>query len=257
MGVELVLQPPTLELQCDAAHDSGGGFSALRTFRLLRVMRLMKAFESLHRILDVILSMLKQMTPFASLVLLFLFIFSLLGMQLFALRFRFDACSMQSVAAETDVAFLGTAMGTAECAYEISAWRRQCGDHPLAGSANLSAPSLLVAATARCYNVPRAHFDNLWSAFGTVFQVLTGEDWNAIMYDAYRSTGVIGILYFVLCTLIGFFLLLNLFLAMLLGCFEAMRSATEQQKLKAEAHDRGDQLGEAPQGPSGTDGYRR
>ena len=34
---------------------------------------------------------------------------------------------------------------------------------------------------------PFAHFDDFPTAMMTVFQILTGEDWNAIMYNAIRG----------------------------------------------------------------------
>ena len=37
--------------------------------------------------------------------------------------------------------------------------------------------------------LPRANFDNFWNAYLTVFQILTGEDWNNVMYTAIRSKG--------------------------------------------------------------------
>ena len=47
--------------------------------------------------------------------------------------------------------------------------------------------------------VPRAHFDNLLRAFVTIFQVLTAENWNNVMYDGRRSAGSWANLYVVTC----------------------------------------------------------
>jgi hypothetical protein len=44
---------------------------------------------------------------------------------------------------------------------------------------------------------PRANFDTLFNALVTVFQALTGEDWNVLMYSLRRSTGNGGWLYVV------------------------------------------------------------
>ncbi|XP_027058824.1 voltage-dependent N-type calcium channel subunit alpha-1B-like [Pocillopora damicornis] len=67
---------------------------------------------------------------------------------------------------------------------------------------------------------PRTNFDNFWNAALAVFQILTGEDWNAVMYDGVLSQGypekpfaLASALYFVLLVVLGNYTLLNVFLA--------------------------------------------
>lgn len=45
----------------------------------------------------------------------------------------------------------------------------------------LAAP--LLAAQVGKSQVPRSNFDNMGWAMLTVFQLLTGENWNTVMYD--------------------------------------------------------------------------
>ncbi|XP_073771749.1 calcium channel, voltage-dependent, L type, alpha 1D subunit, a isoform X28 [Danio rerio] len=65
----------------------------------------------------------------------------------------------------------------------------------------------------------RSTFDNFPQALLTVFQILTGEDWNAVMYDgimAYggpSSSGMIVCIYFIILFICGNYILLNVFLA--------------------------------------------
>ncbi|XP_053529886.1 calcium channel, voltage-dependent, L type, alpha 1D subunit, a isoform X2 [Ictalurus punctatus] len=65
----------------------------------------------------------------------------------------------------------------------------------------------------------RSSFDNFPQAMLTVFQILTGEDWNQVMYDgimAYggpSSSGMIVCLYFIILFVCGNYILLNVFLA--------------------------------------------
>ena len=42
---------------------------------------------------------------------------------------------------------------------------------------------------------PRAHFDNFWWGFVTVFQVLTGENWNEVLFDGIKVTGFASVAY--------------------------------------------------------------
>ncbi|XP_037831262.1 calcium channel, voltage-dependent, L type, alpha 1D subunit, a isoform X3 [Kryptolebias marmoratus] len=65
----------------------------------------------------------------------------------------------------------------------------------------------------------RSTFDNFPQALLTVFQILTGEDWNVVMYDgimAYggpSSSGMVVCFYFIILFICGNYILLNVFLA--------------------------------------------
>jgi hypothetical protein len=59
-------------------------------------------------------------------------------------------------------------------------------------------------------------------AFFTVFQVLTTENWNSVLFDSMRSDQIglyAPVMYYVSWIFIGNFILLNLFLAILLDSF--------------------------------------
>ncbi|KAF8564900.1 hypothetical protein P879_01668 [Paragonimus westermani] len=65
---------------------------------------------------------------------------------------------------------------------------------------------------------PRANFDGILQAMLTVFQILTGEDWNEVMYNgmrAYLGTPWYGVvvIYFIFLFIVGNYILLNVFLA--------------------------------------------
>uniref|UniRef100_A0A674CZF2 Voltage-dependent N-type calcium channel subunit alpha n=1 Tax=Salmo trutta TaxID=8032 RepID=A0A674CZF2_SALTR len=65
---------------------------------------------------------------------------------------------------------------------------------------------------------PTTNFDTFPAAILTVFQILTGEDWNAVMYHGIESHGgvrwgMFSSIYFIVLTLFGNYTLLNVFLA--------------------------------------------
>ena len=62
---------------------------------------------------------------------------------------------------------------------------------------------------------PRVNFDSFWWALMTIFQTLTGEDWNAAMFDAIHTNGAGAAVFFISLTVIGGYVMLNLFLAVL------------------------------------------
>jgi hypothetical protein len=67
--------------------------------------------------------------------------------------------------------------------------------------------------------IPRSNFDGLVLSFTTVFQILSCEGWNLVMYDARRATTWVSSLYFVILMITGGFIFMNLFVAILLGNF--------------------------------------
>uniref|UniRef100_A0A8C8A1Q2 Voltage-dependent L-type calcium channel subunit alpha n=1 Tax=Oryzias sinensis TaxID=183150 RepID=A0A8C8A1Q2_9TELE len=87
---------------------------------------------------------------------------------------------------------------------------------------------------------PRSTFDSFPQALITVFQILTGEDWNTVMYDgilAYGGPTMPGILvslYFIILFVCGNFILLNVFLAIAVDNLAEAESLTLAQKEKAE-----------------------
>lgn len=65
----------------------GSGLSVLRTFRLLRILKLVRFLPNLRRQLIVMLRTMDNVAVFFGLLMLFIFIFSILGMNLFGCKF--------------------------------------------------------------------------------------------------------------------------------------------------------------------------
>lgn len=73
--------------------------------------------------------------------------------------------------------------------------------------------------------MPRANYESFTVAFITVFQVLTMENWQQVLYASMRSCDnkminkTVTAIYYISWIFIGNFILLNLFLAILIGGF--------------------------------------
>jgi len=63
---------------------SNGAISALRAFRLLRIFKLAKSWKKFQYLLKTIIKTLKDISIFSILLFLFIFIYTLLGLELFA-----------------------------------------------------------------------------------------------------------------------------------------------------------------------------
>uniref|UniRef100_A0A8D0CD64 Voltage-dependent L-type calcium channel subunit alpha n=1 Tax=Scleropages formosus TaxID=113540 RepID=A0A8D0CD64_SCLFO len=90
----------------------------------------------------------------------------------------------------------------------------------------------------------RSNFDNFPQSLLTVFQILTGEDWNTVMYDgimAYggpASSGMIVCIYFIILFICGNYILLNVFLAIAVDNLADAESLNSAQKEEAEEKER-------------------
>uniref|UniRef100_A0A452QK54 Voltage-dependent L-type calcium channel subunit alpha n=1 Tax=Ursus americanus TaxID=9643 RepID=A0A452QK54_URSAM len=88
--------------------------------------------------------------------------------------------------------------------------------------------------------VRRSNFDNFPQALISVFQVLTGEDWNSMMYNGIMAyggpsyPGVLVCVYFIILFVCGNYILLNVFLAIAVDNLAEAESLTSAQKAKAE-----------------------
>ncbi|XP_020288402.1 voltage-dependent calcium channel type A subunit alpha-1 isoform X5 [Pseudomyrmex gracilis] len=80
---------------------------------------------------------------------------------------------------------------------------------------------------------PPTNFNTFPIALLTVFQILTGEDWNEVMYQGIESQGMAHSLYFIVLVLFGNYTLLNVFLAIAvdnLANAQELSAAEEEQK---------------------------
>uniref|UniRef100_A0A671SST7 Voltage-dependent T-type calcium channel subunit alpha n=1 Tax=Sinocyclocheilus anshuiensis TaxID=1608454 RepID=A0A671SST7_9TELE len=155
--------------------QQGGGLSVLRTFRLMRVLKLVRFMPALQRQLVVLMKTMDNVATFCMLLMLFIFIFSILGMHLFGCKFG----------SERD------------------------GD---------TLPD-------------RKNFDSLLWAIVTVFQILTQEDWNKVLYNGMASTSPVAALYFIALMTFGNYVLFNLLVAILVEGFQ-----TEEIPKKEDLH---------------------
>ena len=167
------------------SQGQGGVISVLRAFRLIRLIKLARSNVTLRCLIDSIAATVKAIGNFMVIMAIFIYVFSLLGMQLFAGRFKFDNEGYYD---------------------EING------------------------------KVPRTNFDGLLWSIITVFQIMVGDEWNQVMYKAYLAVSPNSVGYFIVLVLLGKIILLNLFLAILLGNFEqeslVIRGMMEDQVLE-------------------------
>uniref|UniRef100_A0AAQ4QHI4 Voltage-dependent P/Q-type calcium channel subunit alpha-1A n=1 Tax=Gasterosteus aculeatus aculeatus TaxID=481459 RepID=A0AAQ4QHI4_GASAC len=87
---------------------------------------------------------------------------------------------------------------------------------------------------------PSTNFDTFPAAIMTVFQILTGEDWNVVMYDGIKSQGGVNkgmafSVFFIVLTLFGNYTLLNVFLAIAVDNLANAQELTKDEQEEEEA----------------------
>ena len=78
---------------------------------------------------------------------------------------------------------------------------------------------------------PRENFDSLSATLITIFDVLIGDDWTSIMFNCIRAKGYGVSIYFILLVVMGTIIMMNLFLAIMLGNFDKARIFGHKKQL--------------------------
>merc|ERR1712106_970043 len=147
------------------------GMSVLRCIRLLRAFKVTRYWASMGNLVKSLVNSIASINALLVLLMLFIFIFALLGMQIFGGKFETES---------------------------------------------------------------RSTFNGFYQSTFTVFQILTGEEWNVVMYDGIQAYGGVknfglGVsLYFIILFICGNYILLNVFLAIAVDNLSDPESAEEE-----------------------------
>lgn len=152
----------------------------LRMLRVLRILRLMRSWRGLYKILKTFMAAIPQMINLVFLILLTMFMFALLGMQLFG------------------------GLYNAENGYSEQ-------DPPMFCDGDLCPDGLR--------EKPLHHFDYCFTAMLTVFVLLTGE-WIDAMEPVADILGPHVCVFFIFVVILGKYLLMNLLIAVILNEFQ-------------------------------------
>ncbi|CAD7953105.1 unnamed protein product, partial [Amoebophrya sp. A25] len=82
--------------------------------------------------------------------------------------------------------------------------------------------------------LPRWHFDEFFWGVLSVFVLISGDAWESVMFDAIKARGYPYSLYFIFVLAVGVFVVLNVFLAILIGNFgdaQEREQDTREKKL--------------------------
>ena len=234
--------------------------SVLRAFRIFRLFKLVKTWKELQRLLNTMLQSLNSISYLSLILAICIIIFALLGMELFG--YKFQTCEF----VEGSEQFCADPLGGDGCpkhwdcyvdceASEVGTWisGERVEGSPYAGyalcerftmastGAGYEQGAVVHKAQVGFVDQHRSNFDSFGWAVVTIFQMLTGENWNEVMYDGMNNVARGTLFYFVALIILGDYIILNLFLAILLDNF-AGYAAEEEEEEEAEEDDRGKNL---------------
>ena len=158
--------------------------TAFRAFRFFRIIKLFKRFETFHHLMVAVLNTLVEVSFFVLLLLVIMLVFALFGTMNYAGTMMFDDYDKP------------IAYDQASCVSRESF----CGEDK------------------GCFLRP--NYDDFWNAMLAVWVIISGENWNSMMYATYRTVGWPSAVYYAVCIVVGSFILLNLFLAILMSNFQ-------------------------------------
>nr|AEF59076.1 putative voltage-dependent cation channel [Monosiga brevicollis] len=165
----LVVALSIVEIIIEATTDSStGGLSILRSFRLLRVLKLARSWKTMQHLVGVVGRSLSDLLSLTIILLIIMYIFAVMGFQLFRTDYTRDK-------------FEG--------------------------------------------ELPRWNFEDFGHAFMVVFRVLCGE-WIELLWETMHAAGYGAVVYYVIVLVVGNFVVLNLFLALLLSAFDVTELAS-------------------------------
>ncbi|XP_025077550.1 sodium channel protein 1 brain-like isoform X2 [Pomacea canaliculata] len=159
----------------DLSVENIKGLSVLRTFRLLRVVKLAQAWPTMRMLLTIIISTLGALANLTGILGIVIYIFAVIGLQLFREDYgNFDFSDTEGV---------------------------------------------------------RWHFQDFFHSFMMIFRVLCGE-WIQPLWQCMRSSGELCMVVFLPALVLGNFIVLNLFLALLLNAFatDSIKKHTESNQ---------------------------
>jgi hypothetical protein len=182
------------------------GFSALRSFRALRILKLVRGAKPLRKYFASLLKSLASVFYLLLLLVLIMAIFALLGMEFFGgftpVRVDWGDWHVNGTAGGANNPLLHYSAETLPCSFKL---------HSIEWGAD--------------EEVGRYPFDSFSMAFVSIFIVLSGENWNDIFFMQHRATFSyywdnvtlpVAWIYFVTLFVVGNLLLFNTFVAIMI-----------------------------------------
>uniref|UniRef100_A0A8D2QJA7 Sodium channel protein n=1 Tax=Zonotrichia albicollis TaxID=44394 RepID=A0A8D2QJA7_ZONAL len=214
-----------------------GNVSALRTFRVLRVLKTISVIPGLKTIVGALIQSVKKLSDVMILTVFCLSVFALIGLQLFMGNLK-NKClfwpSKNSTAFETHVVpyFNDTELNWDAYINDETTDFLLCGNSSDAGKC----PEEFICVKAgKNPNYGYTSFDTFSWAFLSLFRLMTQDYWENLYQLTLRAVGKSYMIFFVVVIFLGSFYLINLILAVVAMAYEEQNQATLVEAEQREA----------------------
>lgn len=185
---------------------SGGNFSAIRSFRVLRPLRTITKFPELRFLVSLLLSCIPMLANVFGLNFFIYFVFGILGMQLFGGALRGRCYSLTDGAVMEDPFSWQYICGEGALPCPSGYTCMKLGDNPSHGMVTL---------------------DDIYHALIVIFQIMTQEGWVDVMYPFQDSVSFFAFIYFFVLIFVGPIFAIQLFLVVITNKFNESKQAQE------------------------------
>eukprot|EP01064_Diplonema_japonicum_P003342 TRINITY_DN1216_c1_g1_i1.p1 TRINITY_DN1216_c1_g1~~TRINITY_DN1216_c1_g1_i1.p1 ORF type:complete len:2545 (+),score=649.13 TRINITY_DN1216_c1_g1_i1:280-7914(+) len=217
-----------------ALAAGSGNFTALRLLRCLRPLRTMNRVKELRQLMATLASALPLAIDIFLLFFLLMWVFAILGIQLFSGDFH-QRCYLDPPWEGTVNATFFSTQGDSETTYDVTGdynsrpWlvfndTETCGSGRSCSTNGLGVRQSCIIREGT-YKREVLNFDNIFSSLLLTFKLMSLDDWPDDMKDVQDANGHIAWIYFFLCTLLGNVFAVNLILAVLANVY-----VTEKEK---------------------------
>ena len=179
-------------------NTGDSAFTAFRAVRVLRPLRTVRSIPGMHVLVESLLASLPMLFHVMLLCSFLFFVFGIVGVTLFRGRLRQRCVLGDGITVHPEDAALSR-----YCSLEPENFGRSCPGNTTC------------VATDNNPNVGLTSFDNLATAFLTIFTCITLEGWTDVMYGIQDTSSGYTALYFIFLVVLGSFFVLNLVVAVL------------------------------------------
>lgn len=204
--------------------QGGGGMKALRSVRLMRPLKLLRGIPSIRLLISTLLASVGSLGGIMTVAMFFFLIFAILGVTLWKGKIHYR-CYLTEFPVDGEWELLPDY-------YQLCGSNNQCPSGSFCGSrfvefekgTRFNDPDLWVDTNIEELNYGINNFDNIGSAFITIFQCTTLDGWSNIMqfHDDIFSSVFVSV-YFVMVIVICDFFVLNMTIALMLLKYETVQ----------------------------------
>ncbi|XP_061173526.1 sodium channel protein type 4 subunit alpha B-like [Saccostrea echinata] len=222
-----------------------GSISAMRTFRVLRILKAFVYIQALRTVAGALLDAIRRLRDVIVLAVLMISIFAIVGTQLYMGTLRHKCITIENFNvsfnhSELENKWFQHVQNTDNWYHTKSGQPLMCGNGTGAGSCPSS--FFCIKDTNSNPNSNFTHFDNFGGALLSSFRLIAQDFWENLYNLTIRANGTPHFFFFFFIIILGSFFLINLIIAIVAVSFiHTLNKDKQEQEEEAESDDKNEQ----------------